>query len=205
MRTVTMDRARRDPTHPFHRHGSGQGQGCIHSVRLSCGWPKAAFGGTQSASVGTVYTKDSEGPALLASLRQCQAELAGSERAGRGLGRDQSSRRSRTASVASVARHLDERLTRNERKSSGIRGWARRRLNRNVATVEEIADARELRRSRLLDGIWYLSTYPEVASTGGSARRSTIFASVPPRGRTRGLSSAPNTTRLAIRSLREAG
>lgn len=117
-------------------------------------------------SVGTVYTKDSEGPALLASLRQCQAELAAVREREEAWAETKAAEDRAQHQLAELARHLDERLTRNERKSSGIRGWARRRLNRNVATVEEIADARELRRSRLLDGIWYLSTYPEVASTG---------------------------------------
>lgn len=117
-------------------------------------------------SAGTVDTGDTEEPPLLASLRQCQAELAAVRE------RDEVWAEARAAEdraqhqLAELARQLDERLTRNERKSSGIRGWARRRLNRNVASAQEMADARELRRSQLLDGTWYLSTYPEIASTG---------------------------------------
>lgn len=109
---------------------------------------------------------DIDAAALVDSLQQCRTELAAAmERVEVQAERRAAADRAQHQ-LTELARHLDERLTRSERKSAGVRGWVRRRLNRTVATVEEVADAKELRRSRLFDGVWYLSMYPEVAATG---------------------------------------
>lgn len=100
------------------------------------------------------------------SLRLCRLELAAVRERDEILSENQAAAERAQVQLAELAANLDARLTRAERSSAGLRGWAKRRLNRRIPTLQELADVKELRRSRLFDGVWYLSTYPEVARTG---------------------------------------
>lgn len=103
---------------------------------------------------------------LQASLLQCRLELAAARERAEAQAEGRAAEDRARHRLDELARNLDGRLTRSERKSAGVRGWVRRRLSRTAATAEEVATAKELRKSRLFDGVWYLSTYPEVAGTG---------------------------------------
>lgn len=110
---------------------------------------------------------DAVDPARLAeSLQQCRLELAAARARDEVLLENEGAADRARDQLTALATSLDARLTRLERGSSGVRGWVRRKLRRTVATPDEVADARELRASTLFDGVWYLSTYPEVAGTG---------------------------------------
>jgi hypothetical protein len=100
------------------------------------------------------------------SLRRCRLELAAARERDEVLSENQAAADRARDQLAELARNLDARLTRYERRSAGLRGWVKRRLIKTAATPQEVADALELRRSRLFDGVWYLSTYPEVARSG---------------------------------------
>jgi hypothetical protein len=100
------------------------------------------------------------------SLRRCRLELAAARERDEVLSENQAAADRARDQLAELARNLDARLTRSERRSAGLRGWVKRRLIKTAATPQEVADALELRRSRLFDGVWYLSTYPEVARSG---------------------------------------
>jgi hypothetical protein len=105
-------------------------------------------------------TEAADAASLQEALHRCRLELTAARE------RDEVLSENEAEQLAELARRLDAHLTRAERSPTGMRGWVKRRLLRNVATPEETADAKELRRSRLFDGVWYLSTYPEVAETG---------------------------------------
>jgi hypothetical protein len=100
------------------------------------------------------------------ALRHCRLELAAARQRDELLSENQAAADRARDQLAELARNLDSRLTRSERRSAGLRGVVKRRLVKNAATPQEIADAKALRQSRLFDGVWYLSTYPEVAKTG---------------------------------------
>lgn len=100
------------------------------------------------------------------SLRQCRLELAAVRERFEQLSENQAAADQARDQLAVLARHVDTVLTRAEWSPPGVRGWIKRRVSATVATVQEAADAKELRKSRLFDGAWYLSTYPEVAETG---------------------------------------
>lgn len=100
------------------------------------------------------------------SLRQCRLELAAVRGHHEVLAENQAAADRALHQLSELARHLDARLTRAERSGAGLRGWVKRRLIKTAATPQEVASAKELRKSRLFDGVWYLSTYPEVATTG---------------------------------------
>lgn len=100
------------------------------------------------------------------ALRQCRLELAAVRKRDEVLSEDQAEADRARAQLTELARQLDARLTRAERKVAGTRGWVRRLLRRPVPSAQEIVDAKALRKSRLFDGVWYLSSYPEVAGTG---------------------------------------
>jgi hypothetical protein len=100
------------------------------------------------------------------ALRRCRLELAAERERNELLSENQADADRARDQLARLAGNVDARLTRSERASTGWRGLVKRALNRRIPTPEELAQARELRRSSLFDGAWYLSTYPEVAKTG---------------------------------------
>lgn len=100
------------------------------------------------------------------SLRHCRLELAAARQRLEVLSESQAAAELARDQLARLAGDLDARLTRSERASSGWRGRVKRALNRRIPTPEELKAAKELRKSSLFDGVWYLSTYPEVAKTG---------------------------------------
>ena len=100
------------------------------------------------------------------SLRQCRLELAAARAQQEQLAENQAAADQARDQLTVLARNLDTRLTRAERRASGLRGWVKRRLVATVPTPQELAATKVLRRSRLFDGVWYLSTYPQVAATG---------------------------------------
>lgn len=100
------------------------------------------------------------------SLRRCRLELAAVRERQEVLAENQAAADHAREQLAELARNLDARLSRAERSAAGLRGWVKRRLNVTAATPAEAAGARDLRKSRLFDGVWYLSTYPEVARSG---------------------------------------
>lgn len=100
------------------------------------------------------------------SLRQCRAELAAVREREEALAEDRAEADRARDQLAELARRVDVYLTRSEWSPAGLRGWVKRRLVRSVASQGEAAAAKELRKSGLFDGAWYLSTYPEVAETG---------------------------------------
>lgn len=111
--------------------------------------------------------EDAAATALLEeSLRQCRLELAAVRERDEILAENQAEANRAREQLTELARHLDARLTRAERGAAGIRGFVRRRLVKTAATPEEATVTKALRKSRLFDGVWYLSTYPEVAKTG---------------------------------------
>lgn len=103
---------------------------------------------------------------LKESLRLCQLEMAAARERLEILAESQAAAELARDQLVRLARNLDARLTGSERASSGWRGRVKRALNRRIPTPEELKAAKELRKSSLFDGVWYLSTYPEVAKTG---------------------------------------
>lgn len=103
---------------------------------------------------------------LAESLQQCRLELAAVRGRQEILAENQAAADRAREQLAELARNLDARLIRGERGAAGLRGWVKRRLITTVPTPEEVAGAKELRKSRLFDGVWYLCTYPQVALTG---------------------------------------
>lgn len=69
------------------------------------------------------------------------------------------------AKLRQLATALDKRLTAGE-AVSGRRGWIKRRLISTMPKPEEDAALEVLRSSKLMNGAWYLTRYPEVVSTG---------------------------------------
>lgn len=106
---------------------------------------------------------------LQEALRQCRTELAGVREREEALAENQAEADRARDQLVTLASHVDAQLTRAEWSPAGVRGWVKRRLIRTVASPQEAADAKELRKSRLFDGVWYLSTYPEITETGLSA------------------------------------
>lgn len=100
------------------------------------------------------------------SLRQCRQELAAIRERFEQLSENQAAADQARDQLALLAGHVDTVLTRAEWSPPGVRGWIKRRISTTVASVQEASDAKELRKSRLFDGAWYLSTYPEVAESG---------------------------------------
>ena len=100
------------------------------------------------------------------AVRRCRLELAAVRRSNETLSENQANADRARDQLARLAGNVDARLTKSERASSGWRGRVKRALNRRIPTPEEQSQAREIRRSSLFDGVWYLSTYPEVAKTG---------------------------------------
>lgn len=100
------------------------------------------------------------------ALRRCRDELAAVREREEVLAENQAAGDMARQQLAALAQHVDTHLTRTELSQGGVRGALTRRLVRTVATPGERADTKELRRSRLFDGVWYLSSYPEVAETG---------------------------------------
>lgn len=105
-------------------------------------------------------------PELEESLRRCRLELAAVREGVEALSENQAAAELARDQLKKLAGELDARLTRAERASSGWRGRVKRALNRRIPTPEELKSAKQLRKSSLFDGVWYLSTYPEVARTG---------------------------------------
>lgn len=103
---------------------------------------------------------------LAESLNQCRSELAAARERVEAVSEQQAKGDRALEQLDALARHVDAYLTRTEWSPSGVRGWVKRRLVRSVADADEAAAVRQLRGSRLFDGVWYLSTYPEIAETG---------------------------------------
>lgn len=100
------------------------------------------------------------------SLRQCRLQLAGVRRANEQLLEHQAAGDHARDQLAALAQQVDDYLTRTEWSPSGMRGWVKRRLVKTAASPDEAADTKELRKSRLFDGAWYLAMYPDVVQTG---------------------------------------
>jgi hypothetical protein len=111
-------------------------------------------------------TDEGRAAELEESLRRCRLELAAVRERYESLSEDRASAERARNQLAQLAGNLDARLTRAERTASGWRGRVKRALNRRIPTPEELSQAREIRKSSLFDGVWYLSAYPEVAKTG---------------------------------------
>lgn len=99
-------------------------------------------------------------------LQTCRAALAAERRRVEQLAEIVAAGDRAEEQLRDLVAHLDRHLTGAERDPGGVRGWAKRRLVRGVASPSEAAELAELRASSLFDPVWYLRTYPEVAATG---------------------------------------
>lgn len=98
-------------------------------------------------------------------LRLCRLELAHVRRQQEEAAEAETVNARATQRLRQLAKRLDKRLASGE-DLTGPRGWLKRRLLSTMPRPHEGDALAVLRLSPMMDGVWYLRTYPEVVSTG---------------------------------------